>query len=254
MPAAEMILPITIVLLINLFSWRYAWLFAGLSILIFFIPLIFILLNNHKKRHKDFLKKNNNSFLDKNWEIREIIKDKKFYIYLPIYLTPAFVITGLIFHQLFIGEYKDWSKEMIATSFIGYAFFSIIGLFLGGPVIDKFNTKKLIPFLLLPMLISMLLLMFVQNNIVIYYYMALMGLTHGLHRPFTGSLWAELYGVLNLGALRSLLHACGVFASALSPFILGVFIDYNFSPFFLSFFCFCLIIIVSIAPFIFRNN
>ena len=79
-----------------------------------------------------------------------------------------------------------------------------------------------------------------------------MGLTQGLNGPFTGSLWAELYGVLNLGAIRGLLHACGVFASALSPFILGVFIDYNFSPFSLGLFCLILILVTSCPPFIFR--
>ena len=46
----------------------------------------------------------------------------------------------------------------------------------------------------------------------------------GLAIPFMGSLWAELYGVLNLGAVRSLLHAIGVISTAISPFLFGLFI------------------------------
>ena len=81
--------------------------------------------------------------------------------------------------------------------------------------------------------------------------MALMGLSQGFHAPFTGALWAELYGVKNLGAIRGLIHACQVFASALSPVVLGIFIDFNFSPFFLGLFCLLLILFSSYPPYIY---
>ena len=51
-----------------------------------------------------------------------------------------------------------------------------------------------------------------------------------------GSLWAELYGVLNLGSIRAMLHAIGVFSTALSPYLFGVFIDLNMGINFILFF------------------
>ena len=84
--------------------------------------------------------------------------------------------------------------------------------------------------------------------------MALLGLTMGLGAPFTGSLWAELYGVRNLGAIRALLHASMVFASALSPFLLGLVIDYNFGYFSIGLFCIILILCSSYPPFMHRNK
>ena len=84
--------------------------------------------------------------------------------------------------------------------------------------------------------------------------MALLGLTMGLGAPFTGSLWAELYGVRNLGAIRALLHASMVFASALSPFLLGLVIDYNFGYFSIGLFCIILILCSSYLPFMYRNK
>ena len=116
------------------------------------------------------------------------------------------------------------------------------------------NTKKVIPFYLLPMLIGIFIMMFFDHYIFIFPYMALLGLSMGLGAPFTGSLWAELYGVKNLGAIRALLHACMVFASALSPFLLGLFIDYNFGYFSIGLFCIILIICSSYPPFIFRDK
>ena len=39
------------------------------------------------------------------------------------------------------------------------------------------------------------------------------------------SLWAEVFGVDSLGAIGSLVSACGVFASALSPVAFGWLLD-----------------------------
>ena len=46
--------PLIAVLLIQLFTWKLAWLFAGISILIIFIPIHFYLLKDQSSRHKEF--------------------------------------------------------------------------------------------------------------------------------------------------------------------------------------------------------
>ena len=104
------------------------------------------------------------------------------------------------------------------------------------------------------MFMGILIMMFFKHYIFIFPYMALLGLSMGLGPPFTGSLWAELYGVKNLGAIRALLHASMVFASALSPFLLGLVIDYDFGYFSIGLFCLVLIVCSSYPPFIFRNK
>ena len=246
--------PLIAVLLIQIFTWKLAWLFAGISILIIFIPIYFYLLRDQSSRHKEFLNKTDILLLRRNWRRRDVIVDKKFYIYLPISLVPSFVTTGLVFHQVFIATNKGWDMELLASSFISLGIFSIAGLVLGGPFIDKMNTKKVIPFYLFPMLIGILIMMFFDHYIFIFIYMALLGLSMGLGAPFTGSLWAELYGVKNLGAIRALLHASMVFASALSPFLLGLLIDYNFGYFSIGLFCLILIVCSSYPPFMFRNK
>ena len=104
------------------------------------------------------------------------------------------------------------------------------------------------------MFIDILPQMFFDNAYIIFPYMAFLGLTIGFHAPFTGALWAELYGIINIGSIRALLHSCGVFASALSPFIFGLLIDYNFTVFSLVLFSLLLIVLASIPPFRFRNK
>ena len=58
--------------------------------------------------------------------------------------------------------------------------------------------------------------------------MSLFGFNLGLSAPFMGSLWAEIYGVKSIGTAKALLHAVGVFASALSPVVFGYIIDWGY--------------------------
>lgn len=58
--------------------------------------------------------------------------------------------------------------------------------------------------------------------------MSLLGINLGITFPFIGALWAELWGVENLGSIKAILHACGVFASALAPLVFGLLIDFGF--------------------------
>ena len=251
---AMMTFPIIALYIIQLVGWTEAWLFAGLIILIIFFPLCLYLLKDHPRLHKEFLKKTNELTIQKNWTRKDVIIDKNFYVYLPISIAPPFILTGLIFHQVFIITNKGWGMELLASSYIGWGIFSMIGLFIGGPLIDKVNTKKTIPYYLFPMLFGILFMMFFEHSIFIFLYMALLGITNGLWLPFTGSLWAELYGIKNLGAIRALMHACMVFASALSPIMLGLIIDYRFGTFTIGLFCVVIILFSSYFPFIFRNQ
>ena len=251
---AMMTFPIIALYIIQLVGWTEVWLFAGLIILIIFFPLYLYLLKDHTRLHKEFLKKTNESTIQKNWTRKDIIIDRNFYVYLPISIAPPFILTGLIFHQVFIITNKGWGMELLASSYIGWGIFSIIGLFIGGLLIDKVDTKKAIPYYLFPMLFGILFMMLFEHSIYIFLYMALLGITNGLWLPFTGTLWAELYGVKNLGAIRALMHACMVFASALSPIILGLIIDYKFGTFTIGLVCVIIILFSSYFPFVFRNQ
>ena len=55
------------------------------------------------------------------------------------------------------------------------------------------------------------------------------GVTAGASSPVVGSLWAELYGVTHLGAIRALVTSLMVFATAASPFVFGVLLDLGVS-------------------------
>jgi len=78
--------------------------------------------------------------------------------------------------------------------------------------------------------------------------MSLYGLNLGISAPFTGSLWAELFGLESLGTVKALFHAAIVLASALSPVLFGYIIDWGFGLGMIAMICLIMIILSSVLP------
>ena len=225
--AGVMFLPYIVLNYFDNIEMKQLWLYVSISIVVF-IPFIFLALSNQKVRHNKFNENLINDPLNLKLRTRDIIKDKKFYIYLPLSIASPFISTGLMFHQIYIFDQKGWSLEMLGNGYILLGFFSIIGLLIGGPFIDKFHTKKTAITVLGPLFLSVIILLFFDSVFSLIIYMSLYGLNMGISTPFIGSLWAEIYGVKSLGTVKALLHAGSVFASALSPLVFGYLIDWGY--------------------------
>ncbi len=246
-----MFLPIIIVYLNKFFNFKQIWLFCSLSIILF-LPVLYYTLSNQSERQIKFHDSIKNE--KKIWTTLQVIKNKKFLIYLPLTTSFSFIGTGLMFHQIFIFTQKGWTLDMLGTGFIFLGAFSIIGLLLGGPLIDLLNPKKAIVYLMLPIFIGIIVLLLFENFYFLIIYMSLYGLNLGISAPFTGSLWADLFGLESLGTVKALFHAIVVLASALSPVIFGYIIDWGFGIGIISIICLIMIITSSLLPVIFDNH
>jgi hypothetical protein len=60
---------------------------------------------------------------------------------------------------------------------------------------------------------------------VAYLYMAGLGVSVGMGATVKPALWAELYGVEHLGAIKSLVGTLMVVSTAASPLLLGILLD-----------------------------
>ena len=249
-----MILPMIVVKLAGNLEWKHIWLAGSFSILIIFLPILFLSLQNQSIRHSNFKENSLNFVNNKTWRTRDVLFDKKFYYYLPISIAAPYISTGLTFHQIFIINQKGWSIQMLANGFIFLGIFSIIGIIIGGPIVDKYNTKKVIYFTLAPLFFGILALIFFESYFFMMFYMSLLGLSLGIGTPFIGSLWAELYGLESLGSVKALLHALGVFFSALSPVVFGYMIDFGMGVLSISFMSLFIIIFSTILPFFYNQN
>ena len=245
----EMVYPIVIVFLILTIGWRLTWLSS--SIFIFFIlGLIFyyLLRDNNFKIENNF--NSEIEFQQVSWRRRDVLKDAKFYIYLPLTLLMSFIVTGFLFHQLFIADIRSWNVINLAQSFIFFAISGIIGSVISGLLVDKFSGRKLIPFHLIPIAIILVSLLLTNHIFILYVYMAGLGFSNGLTENVSNSLWAELYGVKNLGSIKALLTFFGVLASASSPFLFGIILDQSNSINILIYLSLILIIIFSVMAYL----
>src|SRR5690606_40736188 len=112
-----------------------------------------------------------------------------------------------------------------AASFPVMAAVGLMSALGAGVLIDRFSARRLLPLLLVPLGVAIMALAYVDSPYVLPVFMGLVGLTHGSASTVSGALWAELYGTAHLGAIRALATAGIVFASALSPGLIGILLD-----------------------------
>ena len=227
--AAEFIMPITMVFFLSIYSWRSIWLSIGLLVLLF-LPIISlftiknITLSSREKGHFDTKKTN-----IKSWTRHEILRDPKFYLISLVMLALPAINTGVFVYQSYILESKVWGEFVIAKSFMFYAILSVTTLFISGPIIDKYSSKKILPLMNIPTLLAMLILFYFDNPISSYFILGLMGISNGLANVLGSSTWAEIYGVKYLGSIKALTTAMMVFATAFGTAVFGLIIDFGYS-------------------------
>ncbi len=94
-----------------------------------------------------------------------------------------------------------------------------------GPAIDRFGARALLPALLLPLIAACLALSAGAAVWIAFLFMAFLGMSGGVTQTLLGAIWAEVYGVGHLGAIRSVYFVLMVFSSALAPAAFGRAID-----------------------------
>ena len=229
--SAEFIMPILIVFLLTLYSWRTIWHFISFIIIIVLPLVVFYTIKNITidSREGLNLKKNMNIADVKSWRRSEVIKDFKFYIIALNMLALPWIATGVFIYQSFIAESKLWDVYVIPKSFMIYSIISILTLIFSGFLVDKFTSRRLIPFVNLPLFIGLIILYLFNNSIYAYIFFGLMGVSNGFANVLGSSLWAEIYGVRFLGAIRALTTALMVFSTAFGTALFGFLIDSGYS-------------------------
>jgi len=227
--SAEFILPITIVFFLSIFSWRVIWMSIALVIILFLPLMLYLTVKNIKfssrEKVKDNLKKHN----IKNWKRKEVLLDPKFYLISLVMLALPAINTGVFVYQSFILESKKWDDYVIAQSFMFYAIFSVITLFIAGPIVDKLTSRKILPLMNIPSLFAMLILFYFDSYMSSYFLLGLMGISNGLANVLGSSTWAEIYGVKYIGSIKALTTSMMVFSTAFGTAIFGMIIDFGYS-------------------------
>ena len=228
---AEFFLPILIIFLLSIFSWRIIWQFISIIIIIILPIVVFYTVKNLdiESREKNIFD-NKNKFRDiRSWRRSEVLKDFKFYIISLNMLAMPWIVTGVFIYQSFITESKLWGSYIIPQSFMIYSATSIFTLIASGFLVDKFTSRKLIPLMNLPLLFGLIVLYFLDQSYSAYLFFGLMGVSNGLANVLGSSTWAEIYGVRYLGSIKALTTAFMVFSTAFGTALFGLLIDKGYT-------------------------
>jgi len=226
---AEFILPVLMVYLLTLIDWKNLWIIF--SILVFLIlPIVsFFLIKNLSLDSREINNESNDEIKIKQWRRIEVIKDYRFYIVCLNMLAMPWIFTGFAVFQSFIQTSKGWGPYIIAQSFMYYSIFSVLTLFVSGFLIDKFTSRKLLIYMNIPLLISVIVLFYFDSPVTAFIFLGLVGISNGLANILGSSTWAEIYGVKHIGSIKALTTALMVFATAFGTALFGFLIDVGFS-------------------------
>ncbi len=232
---SEAILPSLLVLLLLFTGWRNSWQLIAVVLVVIMIPGILWLLQDHGTRHQRYEEElsrlhqddsdEHTAPLRKQWTRSEVIRDKRFYLFLPGLMSQQLMFTGFIFHQVHLVQTKGWSLAGWASLFAVYAVVSVITKLVVGVIVDRYGAIRLVPLVSLPMGVGLGILAVADRLVLGGVFLVLMGVTVGLQSTVAAPFWSEMYGNRHLGSIKSLASAIMVMFTALSPVILGLLID-----------------------------
>ena len=227
--SAEFIMPVLMVYLLTIIDWQNLWLIFSITVLIVLPIASFLLIKNLNLDSREANDVNIKEVEIKQWKRIEVIKDYRFYIISSNMLAMPWIFTGFAVFQSFVQTSKGWGPYVIAQSFMSYSILSVLTLFLSGFLIDKFTSRKLLIYMNIPLLLSVIVLFFFDTPVTAFVFLGLVGISNGFANILGSSTWAELYGVKYLGSIKALTTALMVFATAFGTALFGYLIDIGFT-------------------------
>ena len=228
-PVSEALFPSVGVALIAGLGWRGTWLAAAGAVALVVLPLALWLLRGHGARERARRVQQAadaaDGTVDRSWRVGQVLRDLRFYLMLPVCLFAPFTVTGLFFHQAALVAAKGWTLPLFANAFIAFAGAAITGALISGVLVDRLGARRLLLGVLGPAALGLAVLASATAPWTVFLVMPALGVTAGGTLTLQGALWAEVYGTGHLGAVRSLVYAVMVVATAASPALFGALLD-----------------------------
>lgn len=161
----------------------------------------------------------------RSWTRGEVLADPLFWILLTGVLAPPFISTTIFFHQDYMTSLRDWPPQHFALGLSAMAITTVTVALATGAAIDRFSSKALLPIFLAPLAAASFVAAQPGPTWMLFVFMVLLGVSYGMSSTLFGAVWPEVYGAEHLGAVRSVIVAAMVLATAIGPGLTGTLID-----------------------------
>ncbi|MFL5730101.1 MAG: nitrate/nitrite transporter [Cytophagaceae bacterium] len=226
----EGVLPLITATTIAIYGWRDSLGFSAVFMALILVPLTLSLLNKKPKAEEAGLKsKKKPNKVKEDWTVGKILKDDAFYLLAPNVFIMPFIFTGLMFFMIPLGIHKGWSVQWMAYCFMGFAISNFVSAIVSGHYIDKIKALKFFPFYLLPMITGIAIAILFSGEWAGMVYLILLGISIGMGATTETNVLTEVYGIRNLGTVRSVFSFLAITGSALGPLCMSLLIDSGLS-------------------------
>ncbi|MCA1749329.1 MAG: nitrate/nitrite transporter [Parasphingopyxis sp.] len=222
--AGEAVLPVTFALIAGALGWQAAWLGGAALLMIVALPAI-LWLFSVERVPMSAADAEQPPHTARDWTRADVLRDPAFYLLLVGVLAPPFIGTTVFFHQDYFVELRGYDPLAFAAAFPVMAATTVLFALICGGLIDRYGALRILPYFLIPLAVASAAAGLVTPVWGVYLFMCLLGVSYGFTSTLVGALWPEVYGIKHLGAIRAVIVAAMVFATALGPGITGALID-----------------------------
>ena len=227
-PAGEAILPPATAALLLFVDWRFIW--VGVAALYFFaLPAAATWLINRARFTSfvapDFKISPPSARRNLGSAFRLMTTDHRFWWLLPVQMLLPMLMTAAFLYQAPIAESKGWSTAFMASLFTVFAISKAITALFSGQRIDRDGALRLVGWVATPAAAGFVLLAWSNHPAAAIGFFILAGITGGSAGNVLTSIWAEIYGTAQLGAIKGLTSSIAVISSAIGPAIAGLLIQ-----------------------------
>lgn len=266
-PFSEMIYPFVALYLLHNFGWRAGFFVFGLTNIVVMLPLQLFLLKKSNVNHGEFqpgeLDINpqqlpgethpQTTHSQRDYTLKEVLKDFKFYLIMLASCLPPMVVTGLFFYQETLFTANHWNIAFAATGLTVYAVSKAVGSLWIGGVVDRHG--PLIPFIVLIFLLGIgtSLAALGGNTLIIVLYYSIIGAALGFSSPVTNVVYPHFYGTKYMGSIKGLIATFRNGVTAFGPLPIAFALDAGFSINTILYWVAILIFVLSALPIIVYN-
>ncbi len=226
------IAPLAFDRLVQLYTWRAAWLLLALiSFGMAFVGWLFYRDNPEEcGLVMDGVQPDESNNSDqkevyddiKEYTVEEARQTYSFWIFNLGLASLSLIITAVTFHIVSIGEQIGLEREQVLAIFLPMSIISIICNFIFGWICDYLELKYTLMVMVLSLAIGLVATLYLDHWLGFSMVVFGFGTGAGIFGPLMIVVWPKFYGREHLGAISSLNLSTLVFASAIGPFIYGL--------------------------------
>jgi MFS family permease len=207
------------------YGYRMGWVAGAIALLVIGLPFAFWAYHQPRTPHERHSVETKRLPEIRSWTRREVFRDPIFWVLLTGVLAPPFIGTTIFYHQNYLTALHNWPPQFFALSLLIMALTTVGFALATGAIIDRFGARAVLPYFLLPLSGACFGLAYSGPAITLFIVMFFLGISYGISSTLFGALWPEIYGVVNLGGIRSIIVSAAVFATAAGPGLTGTLID-----------------------------